>query len=493
MAQGHARTTTARLTALAVATGTLVLATAATPAAAATPESRMTATGSGSALKITINLPAQLAATPLGSRIEQTISLTDGSVSTVTGPLASTTAVLGKGTTPVLSDLLARSTSAALTGEREQDQSARTIDQNGLKLQLLPLVSKVADPTKDGVLATSTSGVARLSLSGLALPQLDQVTAPVAEVLDTALGTVGAPTGTSDAGGSAAGTVGTVGATVTEAIDTLNAATNDTAAPLTAPVQEAVDTAVATLTDTLKDLTGTVGLLSNATDLVSLDSIISDQTISREGSAVTSTVSNTVKNISVLNGLVKIAAVESAATAVAGGKPGSGSATTKAPVLDVSLADGALTAIIDDKGLNIGGTVGEALPAELQGTVNEAIAAVNGLLAEAIGLDVQIGKGATSVSPDGTSSAAAVDATTVTVNPPVIGDLLGAGEKFLTLQLVSANAAVGSQLVAAPTVQPVTPVSLPRTGGALPLTGAVATLMVGAALVARRRRAALEG
>lgn len=486
-AQGHL----ARLTALAVATGTLVVAGSVAPAAAAAPESRMTATGSGSALKIVINLPAALAASPLGTRIEQTISLTDGTVSTVTGPLASTTAVLGKGNTPVLSDLLARSTAAALSGPREQDQSARTIDQSGLKLQLLPLVSKVADPAKDGVLAHSTSGVARLSLSGLALPELDAVTAPVVDVLDTALGTVGAGAGESSGSPDAADALGTVGQTLTDAIDTLNEASGDTAAPLTAPVQQAVDTALAGLTETLQDLTDARELLASADDLITLDSIISDQTISRQGPAVTSTVTNTVKNINVLNGLVKIAAVESAATAVAGGKPGSGAATTKAPVLDVSLADGALTALLDETGLNIGGDLAEGLPAELAGTVNEALATVNGLLAETIGLDVQIGKGVTSVSPDGTASAAAVDATTVTVNPPVLADLLGAGEKFLTLSLVSANAAVGSQLVAAPVAAPPVEQALPRTGGALPLTGAVATLLLGAGLVARRRRAPL--
>lgn len=476
----------ARLTALAVATGTLVVAGGVAPAVAAAPESRMTASGTGSALKITINLPSQLAATPLGAHIEQTISLADGNVSTLAGPLASTTALLGKGNTPVLSGLLARSTSAALTGQREQSDEGFSIDQLGLKASVLPLISKVADPAQDGVLAHSTSGVARLSLSGLALPQLDALTAPVADVLDTA---VALPTSTGDA----AGTVGSVGSTVTGAIDTLNKAAADTGAPLPAPVQELVDSVVTTLTDTLTDLTGTVDLLADASDIVSLDSVISEQTISRKGSAVTSTVGNTIKNVNVLNGLVSIGAIESTATAVAGGKPGTGSASTKPVVLDVSLANGALSALIDDKGLDLGGDLAAGLPVDLAAPVNQALETVNGLLADTIGLDVKIGKSATSVAPDGTASAAAVDVTTVTVNPPVIADLLGAGEKFLTLQLVSANAAVGSQLVAAPVAAPTTPVSLPRTGGDLPLTGAVATFLVGAALVVRRRRTSVAG
>lgn len=481
MAQGHL----ARLTALAIATGTLV-AVGATPAGAApAPESRMTASGTGSALKITINLPAQLAGTPLGSKIEQTISLTDGTVSTVSGPLAQTTAVLGKGTTPVVSDVLNRVTTATLTGEREQTSSGFEFDQSGIKLSVLPLVSKVADPALDGVLAQSNSGVARVAIGGLTLPQLDAVTAPIEDALGTALGVVGAGDSTS---GSAAGAAGTVAATVNSAIDTLNSATGDQAAPVTAPVQAAIDSTVATLTETLTDLTGTLDLLAGATDVLTLDSVISDQAISRKGNEVTSTVTNSVKNINVLNGLVKVAAVESAATAIAGGTPGSGSATTKAPVLDVSLADGALTAILDEKGLNIGGTVGSALPAELQGTVNEALAAVNATLADTIGLDVQIGKGATSVSPDGTSSAAAVNATTITVNPPVIADLLAGGQDFVKLELVTANAAVGSQIVPLAVSPAATPVSLPRTGGSA-ITAAAASLLIGAALVARRRRA----
>ena len=471
MAQGHL----ARLTALAIATGTLVAVSAAPAGAASAPESRMTASGTGSALKITINLPAQLAAAGVPTKIEQTISLTDGTVSTVSEPLAQTTAVLGKGTTPVLSDLLNRVTTATLTGEREQKSSGFEVNQGGVKLSVLPLVSKVADPARDGVLATSNSGVARVAIGGLALPQLDAVTAPVIATLDTALGT-----GT--------GAVDTVTGTVDSAIATLNGATDNGTAPVTAPVQAAIDEAVGTLTETLTDLTGTLDLLAGATELVTIDSVISDQTISRKGPQVTSEVTNLVKGINVLNGLVKVSAVESAATAVAGGKPGTGSATTKAPVLDVSIADGALTAIVDETGLNVGGTIGSALPAELQGTVNEALAAVNATLAETVGLDVQIGKGATSVSPDGTSSAAAVNATTITVNPLGIAEMLGAGTEFLKLELVTANAAVGSQIVPLAVQPAATPVSLPRTGGETALA-AVAFMLIGGALVVRRRRA----
>ena len=471
----------ARLTALALATGTLV-AVAAAPAGAAAPESRVLAEGKGAALKIVVNLPAALAGTPLGARIEQTISLTDGSVSTMAGPLASSTAVLGKGTTPVLSAALDRSTAAVLTGQREQTSSAREVDAAGVKLSLLPLSSKVADPALDGVIAQSSSGVARLAISGLALPDLAAVTAPVADVIDTAVGTV------DTVGDTAGGTVGEVGVVVNDAIDALNGATGGATAGPTAPVQAAIDEAVATLEETLTDLTGAVDLITSATSLVTLDAITSDQVISRQGSAVTSKVSNVVENLNVLNGLVKIKAIDSTATAVAGGTPGSASATVDPAVLDVDLANGALTALIDANGVNVGGTVGDALPAELEGKVNEAIAAVNGLLEDAIGLEVDLAKGETTAAPDGTSATANVAATRVSLNPEVIAALLPEGQKFMTLELVSANAAVGSQLVAPPAGPVTTPVSLPRTGGEQTLA-AVAVLLIGGALVVRRRRA----
>ena len=471
----------ARLTALALATGTLV-AVGTAPAGAAALDSRVMAEGNGAALKITVNLPAALAGTPLGARIEQTISLTDGSVSTMAGPLATSTATLGAGNTPVLSSVLKESLSASLTGERDRASSAREVDAAGVKLSLLPLSAKVADPAVDGVLAQSSSGVARLSVSGLALPDLTAVTLPVADVIETALGTV------DSTGDTAAGTVGTVGATVNDAIDALNGATGGATGGATAPVQAAIDDAVEALEETLSDLTGAVDLITSATSLVTLDAVTSDQVISREGSTVTSKVSNVVENLNVLNGLVKIKAIEASATAVAGGKPGSATAAVEPAVLDVDLANGALTAVIDENGVDVGGTVGNALPPQLEGEVNKAIAAVNGLLAKAIGLEVDIAKGATAVSPDGTAASAEVAATKVTLNPQVIAALLPKDQKFMTLELVRANAVAGSQLVAPPAAPVTTPVSLPRTGGEEALA-AVAFVLVGGALIARRRRA----
>jgi hypothetical protein len=488
-----------RLTALAIATGTLVAAGSGTAGAAAADTRQMTASGKGSALHLVINLPTAIAQVLGTPTIEQYISLTDGKVSTIGKSAAQTTAVLGKGTTPVLSDLLNKSTSAILGGKTEDSSGSPTdaLSQPGFKVQLLPLSSKVADPasTLNGTVANSSSAIAHIAIGGLPLAQLNAVTAPVQQVLGTALGTV-------DSTGQQA--TGTVTSTVGTALNALNGVTDGAAGPVTSTVQNQVNNAVATLNGAVSGLTSTLTGLQADTDLLSLDSITSDQVISRKGSALTSTVSNTVKNISVLNGLVKIAAITSEATATAGGAPGTAKAVTNAPVFKVDVANGALTALLDQNGLNVGGTVGSALPAEVQGAVNTALDAVNSTLNQAAGINVEIGQGATRTAPDGTSAVANVAATRITVDPPALHGalvagapalpaLLPEGKKFLVLELVSAEAVVANQLVPATPVELAAPKALPRTGGSLPLTGALATLLLGAAMVVRRRRTAEIG
>ena len=470
-----------RLTALALATGTLVAAGAgiASPASAVADTRQMTADGVGSALTITINLPTAAAAVLGTSQIVQSISLTTGKVSTVGLPVATSGAVLGTGNIPKVSELLARSTQAAL-GAKLEDTSPGLLDYNanGVKISILPLSSKVANPTVDGVLAKSSSAVAKVSISA-PIAAAKSITAPVQELLDTALATTTSTSNTA---------VATVADTLNDAIATLNGTASQTTA-VTAPVQAAVDS----LTSTLTGLTNTLNGLSATTNLVSLDAVTSDQVITRKGNVMTSDVSNTIKNLSVLGGLVKVNAITSQATASAGGAPGTAKAVTNAPVFKVDIADGALTALLDQNGLNVN-ALGTGLPPALQGTVNTAVTAVNGLLNTVAGVNVEIGKGQTVTSPDGTSAVADVATTVLTVDPPVLhtAGLLAAGKPLVQLKLVSANAAATSRLVAAPPAAPsVTPTALPRTGGALPLTGAVATLLVGAALVARRRRTAI--
>ncbi|MCU1589292.1 MAG: hypothetical protein JWP11_548 [Frankiales bacterium] len=485
-----------RLTALAIATGTLVAAGSGIAGASAPAGTRqMTASGKGSALHLTINLPDAVAQVLGTSTIEQYISLTDGKVSTVGLPSAETTAVLGKGTTPVLSDYLNKSTSAALGGKTEdvsnQDSALNSLP--GFKVQLLPLSSKVANPatTVNGSVAKSSSAIAHISIGGLPLAQLNTVTAPVQAVLGTALGTVN---------GTTSQATGAVNTAVDSALSALNGVTSNASAPVTSAVQSQVDAAISTLNGAVNGLNSTLTGLQADADLVSLDAVTSDQNITRNGSAVTSTVSNTIKNLSVLNGLVKVSAITSEASATAGGAPGTAKAATNAPVFKVDVANGALTALLDQNGLNVGGTVGNMLPPAVQGAVNTALDTVNSTLNAAAGINVEMGQGATQTAPDGTSAVAKVAATKITIDPPALHGvvagvalpvaLLPADKKFLTLELVSAEAVAANQFVPAAPVQLAAPKALPRTGGNLPLTGAVATLLVGAAMVVRRRRTA---
>jgi hypothetical protein len=310
-------------------------------------------------------------------------------------------------------------------------------------------------------------------------------------VLGTALGTVNGTTNQA---------TGAVTDTVNTALGALNGVTQNATTPVSAAVQSQVDAAVSTLNGAVNGLTSTLTNLQADTDLLSLDAVTSDQNIVRSGDAVTSTVSNTIKNLSVLNGLVKVSAITSEATATAGGAPGTAKAATNAPVFKVDVANGALTALLDQNGLNLGGTVGSQLPPEVQGAVNTALDTVNSTLNQAAGINVEIGQGATNVAPDGTSAVAKVAATRITVDPPALHGnvagvalpvaLLPADKKFLVLELVSAEAVAANQLVPATPVQLAAPKALPRTGGNLPLTGAIAALFVGAAMVIRRRRTA---
>lgn len=473
-----------RLIALAIATGTVVsvgTASASTPASSATHQ--LTAHGAGSVLTVTIHVPKALQST-LGSTIVQNISLITGDISTVTTPVATSSAVLGVGSVPVRPDLFSRSTLASLTGKQRDSSAAYGLDQPGLSLQVLPMVSAVATPMADGTLASSDSALAHLHLG--ALPSLLD---PIRAALTTALG-AGSPVA-----GQAASSAGSVGSTLVGAIDTLHHATG------TSPAQtSAITTAITSLTGTLSGLTGTITNLAAATDLVSVDAVTSHQSITRTAGTVTSAVANTVHDLDILNGLVKIEAIVATASATAGGTAGSASAVTQAPVLKVSIANDALTALLDQNGLTLGGTVGQALPPALQGTVNTALAAATDEVNTVVGLRLSRGLGSTTAAHDGTAASANVGTTTVSLNPQALiaAGLTTKDQPLVTIDLVTASTQVTNQVVAQ-AVTPATPVhlplattsttsALPRTGTSLPALGLLGTLLMGGALVVRRRQ-----
>jgi hypothetical protein len=472
----------ARLTALALATGTLVAAGASSAAAATTTTDKIQALGNGQVLHVRIALPVALP--QVGQIIDQYISMTDGTVTTVNNLGAHSVAQIGKGAVPVISGLLAGTATSDLAGK--QTDAVALADQDvaalGLSLKALSAKSNVAKPTLDGVLAHSESTVAAVQLNALALPALNTATKPVVDaltnVVDTAQQTVNSATGT-------------VTGVLNTAIDQLNAATNNAATPVSAPVQAAVAQVTSQLDQLLTLIQTQIGGLDSNAKLIDLGIMKSEQTISRTGAQVTSKVTNSLAGLSLLGGLVSVDALSSEASATAGGKAGTAAVTHVPGVLTVKVAD-ALTLKIG-KTIELGGTLGDALPADLKKTVNDTLATVLGLLRDQLGLDFQPGAFVENVAKDGSSAATTVNSAKLVLNPPALAALLPKGEKLITVEMVGAQAAVGAQVISISPNKPVitppnTVTALPRTGANLPLTGAAATALIALALVARRRR-----
>lgn len=472
----------ARLTALALATGTLVAAGAGSAAAASTSTSTLTnqiqGLGNGSVVHLHVALPVALPG--VGQIIDQYISTSSGTVTTVTNLGAHSVGTIGKGAVPVISDLLNGQAVSDLSGKHAD--SVSLVDQDnvaGLGLTLKALVAKsaVKNPTLDGVISHSESTVAAVKLGTLTLPALSKSTETVGTTLNGVLGTVDNTANTATT---------TITGVVNTAVDTLNAATNNAAAPVSAPVKAAVATVTTALDQLIATIQAAITGLTSGTGLVDLGIMKTEQTITRKGLAVTSDVKNSLAGLSLLGGLVSVDALASEASATAGGKPGTASVLHTPGVLTVHVAD-ALTLKIG-KTIELTGTLGDALPASLQDTVNSTLATVLGLLRDTLGLDFQPGSAVESVAKDGTSAATTVSAAKLTLNPPVIASLLPKGEKLLTVELVGAQAAVGDKLIAQSVSKPVVAKSLPRTGANLPLTATIATGLMGLAFVARRRR-----
>ena len=481
----------ARLTALALATGTLVAAGAGSAAAATTSTATNQIQGLGNGAVVHLHVALPVAVPGVGQIIDQYISTTDGTVTTVTNLGAKAVGTIGKGQVPVLSDLLNGQALSDLAGKHSD--SVALVDQDnlaglGLTLKALAAKSNVQTPTANGVLAHSESTVAAVKLGQLGLADLLGAGKTSVNPVSTLTNTLGTVLGTVDSTQQTA--TNTISGVVNTAIGTLNQATNNQAAPVTAPVKAAVAQVTTALDQLLATIQSAIGGLTDSSSLIDLGIMKSDQTITRAGKAVTSTVHNELAGLSLLSGLVSVDALQSTASATAGGTPGTASVLHTPGVLTVHVAD-ALTLKIG-KTIELTGTLGDALPASLQDTVNSTLATVLGLLRDTLGLDFQPGSAVESVAKDGTSAATTVSAAKLVLNPPVIASLLPKGEKLLTVEMVGAQAAVGDKLIAQAAVpaKPVAVHSLPRTGANLPLTATVATGLMGLAFVARRRRLA---
>lgn len=473
-----------RATALGVAAGTLVVAAAGTAGAAGTVQ-RYTSTAGGSALDLIVYLPVDVPGLTVNHKLDLSISLTNGTA-TLNGAtrLIDTGADLTTTTSSVLGGVLNKQTSASGSDASQQTSivGPESLPAGLGTVALGPVSSRTGSLTGTGLVAQSSSTLASLDLVPTGLPALSSVTKTLTSTVSQALG--------SASGGASSGAA-TLTSAVNGAINQLNSASQGAAAP----VVQTVHTVESTLTSALSGVQSTLSSLSSAPALVTMTSVIQNHAITRAGNAVTAASAAGVGSLNVLGGLVSLTGLQSAVRATAGGVPGSASVTFPAqPLIRLSVANNALTFLIDGSGLHLQGDL-SALPPALQNTVNGALGDLTSLLNQVAGVSVTYGKGTSSVSPDGTSASGQVSPTALTINPSVLKPLLPAGAPyFMRIEFVPVHAAVSNQLVAAGATTAVVSVNhtLAFTGADLPLSGGVATVLLGLGLVVLRRRRSLS-
>jgi hypothetical protein len=480
----------ARLTALALATGTLVAASAsgATAATAATANKDIFTAGNAAGngiIHLELNLPAAIPGLPgIGNKLVQDIVVTNSAVRTGLSPDAIATAVLGQnGNLPVLSGLLAGKSQATLAQPNGETKSGLPILGNALGVAgLLNLSSVVRNPNVDGTISHSLSSVANLKIDGAGV--LDAVLQPILAQLNGVLGNLKLAPTTAD---GATAPLATVTDAVNTLLGTLDSVSNDASAPVTAPVRQAIAQVTTLLEGLLKNLNLNVSSLTSDTSLLSIGLIQSEQTVTRAAGTVTSAVSNKLVGIKVLGGLIGVDGLVSSATAALD-KAGNPLATPTASgtLVQANLADILTAKVTNQIEAILGGTLGSALPADVLSQVNGLLAQITGLVQNVLGVQFKAPSAGTSVKQHNKASQEVTPAALI-INP------LKTATPLLKIEFVPAAAQVVRAEAAAPpaiVTPPNTVQSLPRTGAELPLTGAIATGLLGLALVARRRRLA---
>ena len=478
MAQGHF----ARLTALALATGTLVAVGAAPAGAAVDTERVFSATSSGAVLRVEINLPAGVPGV-VPQRIVQDIVLSDGAARTGSSAAAVGNAFLGQnGNVALLQGLLDGKAESTLD-KAAAPYSLANVPANPLGLTggALQATSAVRNPNVDGTISESASSIVNLELKGSGA--LGAVLAPVEAVLAQALGATAAAPTRDAATAPVAGVTTTVTDVLGTALDALDSATQGTSAPVSDQTRAAVDTLTASINQLLTDLNKQVLNISASDTLLDVGLVESTQSVTRNAGTVTSSVNNKLVGVDLLGGLVNVSGIESSAKASLGNN-GASDADANATVLKAKVGDLISLQIADTLRAQLGGTVGNALPPAVLATVNDALAQVTTLLANTLGLQNPTqSKVSESATPD--SASASASAAVLVVNPPA----LNLSAPLLRIGFVPAEATVKAQSTTPSTqVTLDTPVTLPRTGGEEALA-AVAISLIGGALVIRRRRA----
>ncbi|HEU0130603.1 MAG TPA: choice-of-anchor P family protein [Mycobacteriales bacterium] len=464
----------ARLTALALATGTLVVAGTGTAGAnpVAVP-AVFGGTARGTAIHLEINLPQAIPANvPVVGGITslvQDISFTEGDTSKAPAKVTSVAkAVLGNGNVVLLSDVLGKKVTSSLDGAQTANDAILAQDLGLIKVGVGQITSNVLpDTATTGLTSSSASSLAELhvGLAGLDLPVKDQIT----EVVNTLNSTVDTANGT-------------VNQALQSAFDVLDGV----AQGADAPVVEQVKAVKAQLDSLVKSLQQVLAGVTADTDLVNLSLLKSSENISRAGAMVTSKAVSEVGGLDILGGLVTVDAVKTESVSSANGVKGAAAADTRTTIAHVKVADKLELALTKD-GLS-GSLLGQDLPAAAQDAVSTVIDTVNGVLSVA-GVQIIEGKKTSSVDPNGQFASSSSEGVGIVVNP------LHAAKPLVLVQLVPAGTAVNAAqagkkhtVVTPPKVTtPDEKRTMPRTGAELPLFALFGTGLAGAAVIRRRR------
>jgi hypothetical protein len=478
----------ARLTALALATGTLVAASAGSASAATSATKTkdvFNATGGGSIVSLKLNLP--MALPEIGSEITQDLVSTGSNVRTssfIAPAQAVTQAVLGSnGNIPLVSNVLNIAPVKAEYGKSNEASGPSTLPSNPLvQGGVLNMHGIVANPDVEGTIANATSSVVDLRIDGAGNLQavLNGLVAQLTSNLTGVIGTM--PTGAD------APAVAGVTQTVTGLLNTVTTQLGTATQGASDPVKQAVDSVIAQLNALPQALALQLKATTADTSLLSIKTIASEHTVSRAAGVVTSHASNQILGIKLLGGLISVGSMTSDATASLGKTVSDAKATGYSDVLNVNV-DNLLTVDVTSKLDAVLG--GSAVPAAVKDAVNSALSQVTSILKSALG--------ATLVGPtnDASKHVTTADHASDTESAArLVVQPAGFAKPIVDLALVPATADVTR--VAAQSTSDITVVStpaqtvtsLPRTGANLPLTGAVATGLVGLAMLARRRRMA---
>src|SRR4051794_36729315 len=275
---------------------------------------------------------------------------------------------------------------------------------------------------------------------------------------------------------------GTVTDQVNSVLQTVGDALNQPGLSQTAT--QTLSTLQSALKQVQSTIDGTLATVGNPA-VLSVKTPAAPQSTPPAGDAAQSVAGVNLADLNVLNGLLTVKGFVSQATAVANGKAGGAHASFSGHAPIVAIGTPALTATLDEAGLNLSNVTG--LPQSVTDQVNTALAtlqdALNTLLGT-LGVHLNFVPGhVDKVDSNGRYAAATGPEYDITVTNPVDNSALAEiGLGHGTTASVSAQQATHVVKVANPQAS-----ALPHTGANLPLIGGTGlALLVGAGLLRRR-------